>query len=320
MEVFSEYLDFNLNYLTALQFAVKNIGRDIEKNSSRVGAVYDLGPCCFEFSANELPLTILSKRYLNPFFAIAEAAWIIDGSNKLSPLKYFISSYDKFSDDGDILNGAYGYRARKHFEIDQINEIVSLLKRDSTTRRAVITLYSPDDLSNSNSRDIPCNTSIFFKIRNSKLDMMVINRSNDLFLGIPYNVFVFNVLLKYIASEVGCEVGKQTHVTDSLHVYEKDYDAVKDIVAANSFEGVSNALDSFIPLGNKFVSDIINNREAILNITFTEINDPFLKYIFHVYTKHKNKNFIRLENTNNIIEYVAEEWLKKYNRERNYVT
>ena len=316
MEVFSEYLDFNLNYLTALQFAVKNIDREIEKSSSRVGAVYDLGPCCFEFCANELPITILSRRYLNPFFAIAEAAWIIEGSNKLSPLKYFISSYDKFSDDGDTLNGAYGYRARKYFEIDQINEIVSLLKRDSTTRRAVITLYSPDDLSNRNSRDIPCNTNIFFKIRNSKLDMMVINRSNDLFLGIPYNVFVFNVLLKYIAGEVGCEVGKQRHISDSLHIYAKDFDAVKDVVSANNIESVSNILGSFLPLDNDFVSDIINNRGAILNATFSHINAPFLKYIFQIYTKHKNKELVRVGNTNNIIEYVTEQWLKKYNRER----
>jgi thymidylate synthase len=314
MEVFSEYLDFNLNYLSALQYAVKNIDGEVEKISSRVGAVYDLGPCCFEFCAMDLPVTILSGRYLNPFFAIAEAAWIIDGSNKLSSLKYFINSYDKFSDDGNTLNGAYGYRARKYFGMDQINEIVSLLKREPSTRRAVLTLYSPDDLSNNSSRDIPCNTSVFFKIRDSKLDMMVINRSNDLFLGIPYNVFVFNVLLKYIAIKVGCEVGNQRHMSDSLHLYAKDFDTVKDVVTENNIENINKHLGSFSALGNNFVNQVFNSRKAILDLDFLQITDNFLKKMFLLYAKHKNNELVMVGEVDNIIEYAIEQWFKKYNK------
>jgi thymidylate synthase len=314
MELFSKYLDFNLNYLSALQFVVKRLNGPVETSKSRVGDVYDLGPCYFEFSADELPVTILSKRNFNPFFAIAEAAWIIDGSNKLTPLKYFINSYDKFSDNGDTLNGAYGYRARKYFGTDQVDEIVSLLKSEPETRRAVLTLYAANDLSSNSSNDIPCNTSVFFKIRDSKLDMMVINRSNDLFLGIPYNVFVFNVLLRYIAKKTGCEVGMQRHMSDSLHLYAKDFDTVKNIVSENSIEDISDRLDSFSPLGDDFVNEIVNSRKAILDLDFSQITDNFLKKIFQLYTQHKNGELVKVGKVNNIIEYAAQQWFQKYNK------
>jgi thymidylate synthase len=313
MKVFSEYTNFSSNYLVALKYVLDQKDDQTIKKS-RVGNVYDLGPCCFEFCAKDLPVTILSQRFFNPFFAIAEAAWILEGSNALRPLEYFIRSYKKFSDDGKTLNGAYGFRARQHFKIDQINEIISLLNDDPETRRAVLTLYSPKDLCNNISKDIPCNTSVFFKIRNNKLDMTVINRSNDLYLGIPYNVFVFNILLKYISIKINVEVGVQRHFSDSLHLYTNDFDSVKTIVSGNSFDKVDDQLSSFTQLDDDFVSGMINNRKEILNLNFNEISHTILRNLFLQYESYKNKLDITPSDTNDIIEYSVKQWLKKYNK------
>ena len=144
--------------------------------------------------------------------------------------------------------------------------------------------------------------------------MMVINRSNDLFLGIPYNVFVFNVLLRYIAEKIGCKAGKQRHMSDSLHLYAKDFNTVKSIVFDNNIEDISNRIKSFLPLSENFINEIINSREAILDLNFSQITDSFLKNIFQLYAKHKNNELVMIEKVDNIIEYATDQWFRKYNK------
>ena len=190
--------DINSVYLDALIFAEES---KHSPSDSRNGKVYDFGPAYFEFDQPNNQLLLLRNRKFNPYFAIVESAWVLSGKKELKCLKSIIDSYGQFSDDWCNLNGAYGYRMRSFFEIDQLEALINLLVDDSETRRAVITLYSPSDLLNNQSLDIPCNTTLFFKKRDSKLDITVINRSNDLFLGIPYNVFTFNVILKFVARQ-----------------------------------------------------------------------------------------------------------------------
>lgn len=183
----------NINhvYMDALELALNN---QSNISQSRAGNVIDLGPAYFEFSNPAHQILTLRNRKYNPCFAIAEAAWVLSGKNTLAPLNTFIKEYNKYSDDEKTLNGAYGYRIRFFFEFDQLSEAISELKKDQNNRRAVITLYAPLDLKKGLSKDIPCNTGFYLKIRENRLDITVLNRSNDLFLGVPYNVFVFNCI------------------------------------------------------------------------------------------------------------------------------
>lgn len=190
MICFNKNHSFNYNYLSALKIAVEP-SRKID--SSRVGPVINIGQAYFEIEKNDPRLIFLSSRKINPVFAIVEGAWVLRGDNRLAPLQNEISDYAKFSDDGETLFGAYGFRLRKKFGLDQLREAINLLKNDPETRRVVLSMYSPDDLTII-SKDIPCNTSFFLKIVDGALDITVINRSNDLYLGIPYNIFVFGLL------------------------------------------------------------------------------------------------------------------------------
>nr|HCI8835506.1 thymidylate synthase [Klebsiella michiganensis] len=246
--------DLNYLYLDALSDSLKISS----PNSSRSGIVYDIGPAVFQLPSDKLNLITLNTRALNPFFAIAEAAWVIGGFNDLAYLDYYIKTYGDFSDDGKTLNGAYGYRLRQQYGFDQIDFAIEELKTNPNSRRCVLSMFSPSDLINTKSKDIPCNISVMLKIRNGELDLTVINRSNDIYWGVPYNFFVFQVLHYYIASRVNIKVGTQRHFTDSLHLYEKDISSIKSIIKNND-SGVALTQSMNVEL----IDGILNNIAAI---------------------------------------------------------
>lgn len=205
--------------------------------SSRLGPVRDIGPAVFEMAEDGNRLSILKKRKFNPFFALAEASWVLAGRRDVHALETFISDMSKYSDDGVTLHGAYGFRLRKKYQRDQLERAVDLLRVDTASRRAVVTLWDIDDLG-STSKDVPCNVIFFVKVRSGKVDLTVCNRSNDLYLGVPYDVFTFSVIQRYLAGKLGLPVGSQTHFTDSLHVYPSNEKDIQTIVDANREEQV----------------------------------------------------------------------------------
>jgi thymidylate synthase len=173
-------------------------------------------------------------RDANPFFHFMEALWIMDGRDDVAFLNQFNSNISTFSDDGKTFNAPYGYRLRKHFQrvefmgssvgdvetIDQIEELIDLLQREPDTRRAVLCLWDPLKDLNRDSRDIPCNDLVTFKLRDGVLDMTVMNRSNDAMWGAyGANAVQFSTLQEFIASAVGAEVGVYRQISDSFHVY-----------------------------------------------------------------------------------------------------
>ncbi len=141
---------------------------------------------------------------------------------------------------------------------------------------------------NNVSLDIPCNTSIFLKIRNGKLDITVINRSNDLYLGIPYNVFVFNVLQQHIANRLDIEIGVQRHFTDCLHLYERDLIQVKEIIRSNSQLQVDKWREE--SSGTELIEGILESYNDISTLDINNISNPYCKKIFGNYLMYKKNN------------------------------
>ncbi|EKM5716331.1 thymidylate synthase [Enterobacter cloacae] len=298
--------DLNFLYLEALSDSLKISS----PNSSRSGIVYDLGPAVFQLPSDKLNLITLNRRALNPFFAIAEAAWVIGGFNDLAYLDYYIKTYGDFSDDGKTLNGAYGYRLRQQYGFDQIDFAIEELKTNPQSRRCVLSMYSPSDLINTKSKDIPCNTSVMLKIRNGELDLTVINRSNDIYWGVPYNFFVFQVLHYYMASRIDIKVGTQRHFTDSLHLYEKDLSNIKSIINNNN-AGVTLTQSMNIEL----IDGILNNIAAINQRNFTDITNTHVNRLLSNYSKYKSEGdlFALNETTNNTtLDFLVSDWSRKY--------
>lgn len=160
-----------------------------------------------------------SQRHANPFFHLIEALWMLDGRRDVSTLVEFNKRIAQYSDNGTSFHGAYGYRLRT-VPYDQVREVIKLLRNDPDTRRAVLTIWDPVLDLNVESLDIPCNDTIFFKLRADRLRMTVACRSNDVIWGAyGANAVQFSILQEYVARCVGVQMGTYTQVSDSFHIY-----------------------------------------------------------------------------------------------------
>ena len=222
-----------------------------------------------------------------------------------------IHNYGRFSDDGISLNGAYGHRMQVHFELDQLELAINLLNDKPETRRCVITLFAPSDLVNKDSLDVPCNTSVYLKIKNNNLDLTVVNRSNDIYLGIPYNVFVFNVIQKYVAYRLGLQVGIQRHFTDSLHLYVQDLIKVKKIVNSNLSSEIKKWCDELNGT-NDLIEGIIESYNEISILNVGDISNSYCRNVIEHYLRYKmvgDKSSLKNNLPNDIFGLSVKLWL-----------
>lgn len=167
-------------------------------------------------------------RDANPFFHLMEALWMLAGRNDLEWPLYFNSKFGAFSDDNVTVHGAYGHRWRKWFGFDQLQMLIAELKHNPETRRAVLTMWDGrEDLHQSltafnqtPSKDVPCNTHIYFDVRNGLLNMTVCCRSNDILWGAyGANAVHMSLLQEYVAASVGVEMGVYRQVSNNYHIY-----------------------------------------------------------------------------------------------------
>jgi thymidylate synthase len=165
----------------------------------------------------------------NPFLGFFEALWIIAGRDDVRFLSDIVSTMANYSDDGHRFYGAYGKRLRKgaagistgaKVDRDQIQEAVNRLRKNPDDRQVVMLIRDPLDMWYTG-KDQPCNYAVDLKVRNGKLNMAVMNRSNDTVWGMMgTNVVQFSTLQEYMAALIGCSVGKYYQITTSMHVYD----------------------------------------------------------------------------------------------------
>ncbi len=163
------------------------------------------------------------ERDANPFFHFFEALWILAGRRDVAFLKQFVSTMDRFSDDGITFHAAYGHRLRHHWPVDQITLLIRHLRHDPDSRRAVLCLWDPALDLDVDSKDIPCNDMVMFKLRENVLDMTVCCRSNDAIWGAyGANAVQFSMLQELVARTLSAEIGVYRQVSDSFHIYDSN--------------------------------------------------------------------------------------------------
>jgi len=190
---------------------------------------------CFKSSVdmNE-PIILNKKRKLSYKFMAGEAAWILSGDNKLENIAKYNSVMSSFSDDGIYLRGAYGPPIA-----EQLSYISDCLIEDRDSRQAVISIWRPNPRK---SKDIPCTVSTQFIIRKNKLSLVNYMRSSDLWLGLPYDVFTFSMLARYLIcvmnkkskSNNKIELGELHIVAGSSHIYSQHIEKARQIVESDS--------------------------------------------------------------------------------------
>ena len=193
-------------------------------------------PVMIELDRPQHPWTFFLGRKLNPYFALAEVIWILAGRDDVDFIAYYNKNMRNFSDDGKVFHGAYGDRIRNypmyyedhegHWQadaIDQIHLVVERLRKDSQSRQSVICLWDSSRDLKHGFRDYPCNNMCYFTLRDNRLDMSVIRRSNDMIWGLPYNQIQFYFLHALIAGSVGAQMGRYYEYVQNMHVYTNTY-------------------------------------------------------------------------------------------------
>lgn len=206
---------------------------------------------------------------INVAFALAEVVWMLSGRNDSRFVNYFNSKLPQFAGEVADYHGAYGFRLRKEFGIDQLARAYEILRSNPSTRQVVLQIWSPSlDLPASNgspiSADIPCNISSIVKIRNQRLEWFQIMRSNDIFRGLPYNIVQFTTLQEVLAGWLGIGLGSYNHLSDSLHVYSIDrtcLDMLDNEKPKDNSDSLALTKDQF----DNELSQLVNDCEMIIN-------------------------------------------------------
>lgn len=213
--------------------AIINMKNNGVVENTRNGPVLAMqGPTILELTDPRRRVLFDEVRDANPFYHVMETIWMLAGGRDITWLEQFNKGIANYCDPGtSYWHGAYGYRWRANFGIDQIHAVIRVLQEDPLSRRAVLGMWDPAiDMDSHN--DLPCNTHIYFRAtREGELDMLVCNRSNDLVWGaLGANVVHMTFLHEMIASAVDMELGTYRVITNNLHIYKnlKNFDKIMD--------------------------------------------------------------------------------------------
>lgn len=174
-----------------------------------------------DLSAGYLPLA--GNRTIYPKVAAAELAWQLQGTKDPDfIMKHAPKVWGKFIEDG-VIENAYGHRWMQHFGRDQISDAISLLATDPSSRQAHISTWdSARDGSNKPDychKNVPCITDLTINIINNKLNIAVNMRSSDVYVGLPYDLLAYALLLDAFATSLNCDRGYLSFHLANAHIY-----------------------------------------------------------------------------------------------------
>ena len=263
---------YQLNY-------IRSAGQDVEVNGKPTKELLDVATVIEEPRRR---VHVVPGRRANPFLALSEALHILGGRPDVASLPPYNKRIVDFSDDGVDLYGAYGRRIK-----DQIPHLLNRLRADPHDRRAILSIWEDRDL-DADTKDPPCNDIVAFKLRENRLYMTIFNRSNDLHWGLyAVNLPTFSILQEYLAARLQVQLGTQTHISNSLHIYTGDHPGVKitDRMLAAMAEPLPELPEAQplfpngLPNHDTFVGDCnrVLDGEAIEGVAFLEFAADFLK-------------------------------------------
>lgn len=165
-----------------------------------------------------------------PFSCLGEFLWYLSRDNKLDFIYHYIQRYKRESEDGETVYGGYGKRIFDKNGINQIDNVITLLKKNRNSRRAVVQIFDAQDIAK-RVVEVPCTCTLQFIIRRGRVHLIVNMRSNDAFKGLPHDIFCFTMLQEVMARALGFDLGIYRHFAGSLHLYEDDVESAQQYLS-----------------------------------------------------------------------------------------
>ena len=176
------------------------------------------------------PLLTTKKLHLKSI--IHELLWFLNGDTNVKYLQdNGVRIWNEWADENGDLGHIYGYQWRSwpDYEgghIDQISEVVNTLKTNPDSRRIIVNAWNVGDIKNMNLP--PCHAFFQFYVADGKLSLQLYQRSADTFLGVPFNIASYALLLKMMAQVCGLKEGDFVHTLGDAHIYVNHLEQVRE--------------------------------------------------------------------------------------------
>jgi len=175
------------------------------------------------------PLLTTKKLHLKSI--IHELLWFLKGDTNVKYLQENgVRIWNEWADENGDLGHIYGYQWRSWPDyngghIDQISEAIETIKNNPDSRRIIVNAWNVADLGNKNLP--PCHMFFQFYVADGKLSLQMYQRSADTFLGVPFNIASYALLLMMMAQVTGLKPGEFIHTTGDTHLYVNHLEQVQ---------------------------------------------------------------------------------------------
>ena len=183
------------------------------------------------------PLVTTKKVHLKSI--IYELLWFLKGSTNIDYLnEHGVSIWDEWADERGELGPVYGAQWRSWptqdgDSIDQISEVINQIKTNPDSRRLIVSAWNVSQI---DSMALPpCHAMFQFYVANGKLSCQLYQRSADIFLGVPFNIASYALLVLMIAKVTGLKPGEFVHTLGDAHLYLNHLDQVDEQLKREPF-------------------------------------------------------------------------------------
>ena len=180
--------------------------------------------------ADGFPLLTTKKVHLKSI--IHELLWFLQGSTNVHYLQENgVRIWNEWAADDGQLGPIYGYQWRSWPDydgghIDQISDVVEQIKHNPDSRRLIVSAWNVAQVPQMALP--PCHTLFQFYVADGKLSLQLYQRSGDIFLGVPFNIASYALLLLMVAQVTGLEPGEYIHTLGDAHIYSNHFDQVNE--------------------------------------------------------------------------------------------
>jgi len=173
----------------------------------------------------------LTTKQLHLRSIIYELLWFLNGDTNVKYLQENgVRIWNEWADEDGDLGHIYGYQWRSWPDyngghIDQISDVINTIKNNPDSRRIIVSSWNVADLPNMNLP--PCHAFFQFYVADGKLSLQLYQRSADIFLGVPFNIASYALLLQMVAQVTNLQPGDFIHTLGDAHIYSNHLEQVK---------------------------------------------------------------------------------------------
>jgi len=187
------------------------------------GTISHFGLQCRYPLADGFPLVTTKKLHIKSI--IHELLWFLQGDTNIRYLNdNGVTIWDEWADGNGDLGPVYGRQWRDFGGVDQIETLLDMIRRSPDSRRLIVSAWNPPDVPQMALP--PCHTMWQVRILGGKLHLQLYQRSADMFLGVPFNIASYALLLVMLAHVTGYEPGDFIHSIGDAHIYSNHMEQV----------------------------------------------------------------------------------------------